>query len=116
MAVALLQLSGGRFSESVFEPGVEEHLAAAGIGLDTKLAAQHLDGAVGDPLAETTSGGFIETVEFDRFIEFCDASRRFRYIGHCYGPPGVGKTLSAFHYSRSEMIVSFDRWTSQSRD
>jgi hypothetical protein len=29
--------------------------------------------------------------------------------------PGVGKKLSAFHYSRSEMIVSFDRWTSLSR-
>jgi len=26
------------------------------------------------------------------------------------------KKLSAFHYSRSEMIVSFDRWTSLSRD
>jgi hypothetical protein len=62
-----------------------------------------------------TSGGFIETVEYDRLL-FCDACRRFRYISLCYGPPGVGKTLSAFHYSRSEMIVSFDRWTSQSRD
>jgi hypothetical protein len=51
-----------------------------------------------------------ETVEYDRFIEFCDACRRFRYTGLCYGPHGVGKTLSASHYSRSEMIVSFDRW------
>jgi hypothetical protein len=65
---------------------------------------------------EANSQGFIETVEYDRFIEFCDACRRFRYIGLCYGPPGVGKTLSAFRYSRSEMIVSFDRWTSESRD
>jgi DNA transposition AAA+ family ATPase len=65
---------------------------------------------------EAISRGFIETVENDRFIEFCDACRRFRYIGLCYGPPGVGKTLSAHRYSRREMIVSFDRWTSQARD
>jgi AAA domain len=65
---------------------------------------------------EATSRGFIETVQNDRFIEFCDACRRFRYIGLCYGPPGVGKTLSARRYSRSETIVSFDRWTSQARD
>lgn len=42
---------------------------------------------------------FIETKEYKKFAEFCDACAEFKYIGICHELPGVGKTISARQYA-----------------
>jgi hypothetical protein len=49
------------------------------------------------------SGPFIATKEHRRFTEFANTIRKHGTIGLCFGPAGVGKTLSARRHANWEI-------------
>lgn len=53
------------------------------------------------------SEAFLETTEYQKFREFCDACKEDRYIGLCLGYSGVGKTLAAFNYANWKYFNHF---------
>ena len=53
----------------------------------------------GTPFGPPTASGFVSTRGHRRFESFCDDVARYRCIGVCVGPAGVGKTASARRYT-----------------
>jgi DNA transposition AAA+ family ATPase len=58
-------------------------------------------------MSSRVDDGLVVTKEYHRFTEFADVVMQHRYIGLCYGPPGVGKTLSARRYAHWDSIAPY---------
>ena len=47
---------------------------------------------------------FIETSQYQQFVDVCVSCQRHHFIGVCYGEAGVGKTLSARRYTHWDQM------------
>lgn len=56
---------------------------------------------------EKQESKFISTKEYKKFEELCNSCKDYKYIGLCYGAPGIGKTLSANQYSNWKQLKSY---------
>lgn len=50
---------------------------------------------------------FIPTKAHSRFVELAQACEKYRYIGVCYGRPGVGKTRSAQEFAKWDGMEAY---------
>jgi DNA transposition AAA+ family ATPase len=53
---------------------------------------------------EAVLSTFIETSQYQRFVEVCESCQRHRFIGVCYGAAGVGKTRSAERFTQWDQV------------
>ncbi len=67
-----------------------------------RFLSGHFDEFKEAPPHGDTRPAFVTTRKHRRFTEFADTVRSHRYIGLCYGSAGIGKTMSARHYSGTD--------------
>ena len=53
---------------------------------------------------EIPFSSFVHTKEYSRFVQVCEASRRYRYMVVCVGDRGVGKTWAAREYAQWDIF------------
>lgn len=95
-------------SEMIHQPS--HQTAPAGTTRATDRAAARASG--GAETNGSTNGSvaplpppIMATKEHKRFIEFADAIRKSRFVGLCFGAPGVGKTRSVRDYSNWDQLA-----------
>ena len=72
----------------LLQPHLEQNRALSEVAQEAVSSPEGGAGSLFDPRASTS---LHRTLEYRRSTEFCEVCVRHRYIGLCFGPPGVGK-------------------------